>query len=68
MILVAFLGFLASKAESKMGLMSYTAFCVVLLLNFLIFSVLLNFGSQDLQDLFEVKCNEVMPFFHKNFF
>ena len=45
MTLVAFLGFLAAKAESKIGLLSYTAFCVILLVNFLIFTVLLNFGS-----------------------
>lgn len=45
MILVAFLGFFASKAESKLGLISYTIFCAILLINFLIFTVLLNFGS-----------------------
>jgi hypothetical protein len=43
--LVAYLGFFASKAESKVGLMSYTVFCFVLMANFLIFTVLLNFGS-----------------------
>lgn len=68
MILVAYLGFFASKAESKVGLISYTGFCVILLINFLIFTVLLNYGSQALQSTFEEKCNEVMPFFHKRFF
>lgn len=68
MILVAYLGFFASKAESKLGLISYTVFCVILMINFLIFIVLLNFGSQVLQQQFEEKCNEVMPYFHKNFY
>ena len=68
MIVVAFLGFFASKAESKLGLMAFTIFCVVLLVNFLIFTVLLNFGSQALQSMFEEKCTEVMPFFHQSFF
>lgn len=45
MIMVAFLGFFASKAESKTGLIAYSVFCVVLLVNFLIFTVLLNYGS-----------------------
>lgn len=49
MIMVAFLGYFASKAESKVGLISYSVFCVLLMLNFLIFIVLLNFGSQILQ-------------------
>lgn len=49
MILVAYLGFFASRAESKVGLISYTIFCVILMVNFLIFIVLLNFGSQVLQ-------------------
>lgn len=38
------------------------------MINFLIFIVLLNFGSQVLQQQFEEKCNEVMPYFHKNFY
>lgn len=38
------------------------------MLNFLIFIVLLNFGSQVLQQQFEDKCHEVMPYFHKNFY
>lgn len=46
MILVAFLGFFASSVESKVGLMTYTVFCVILMANFMIFTVLLNFGSQ----------------------
>jgi hypothetical protein len=45
MILVAYLGYFASKAESKLGLVSYSIFCIFLMLNFLIFIVLLNFGS-----------------------
>jgi hypothetical protein len=49
MILVAYLGFIASRAESKLGLIAYTVFCVILMINFLIFIVLLNFGSQVLQ-------------------
>jgi hypothetical protein len=46
MIMVAFLGFFSSRTESKTGLMSYTILCVFLMVNFLIFIVILNFGSQ----------------------
>jgi hypothetical protein len=45
MILVAYLGFFASRMESKLGLMTYTTLCVILMANFMIFTVLLNFGS-----------------------
>lgn len=68
MIMVAFLGFFSSKTESKTGLMSYTVLCLFLMLNFLIFIVILNFGSQQLEQQFEEKCNDVMPYFHKNFY
>lgn len=68
MILVAFLGFFASRVESKVGIMTYTVLCVILMANFLIFTVLLNFGSQVLQRTFEEKCTDIMPYFHKNFY
>ena len=68
MIMVAYLGFFASKAESKMGLIAYIVVCVLLLANFVIFTFLLKYGSQALQDIFEERCTEIMPFFHKNFF
>jgi hypothetical protein len=68
MILVAFLGFFASKNESKIGLIAYTVFCVLLMLNFMIFTLLLNLGSNVLQTMFEEKCTEVMPYFHKEFY
>jgi hypothetical protein len=68
MILVAFLGFFASRAESKLGITTYTVLCVILMANFLIFTVLLNFGSQVLQQHLEEQCMEVMPYFHKNFY
>lgn len=68
MILVAYLGFFASKSESKMGMLAYIYVCVVLLLNFFIFTVLLKYGSQALQQIFEERCHEIMPFFHRDFF
>lgn len=45
MIVVAYLGFMASRAESKVGLIAYTVFCVILMINFLVFIVLMNFGA-----------------------
>lgn len=68
MILVAYIGFFASKTESKFGLLAYILLCVFLLANFIIFTMLLNSGANTLQSLFEEKCHEVMPFFHKNFY
>ncbi len=49
MILVAFLGFSASKAENRTGLNTYSILCGVLMANFLIFTAILNFGSKQLQ-------------------
>jgi len=46
MALVAFLGYSASKTENKIGLNTYSVLCGILMLNFVVFSVLLNFGSQ----------------------
>lgn len=48
MILVGYLGFFASKSESKVGLLAYIVFCLILLANFIIFTLLLNYGSQGL--------------------
>ena len=48
MILVSYLGFFASKNESKLGLLAYILFCIFLLANFAIFTFLLNYGSQSL--------------------
>ena len=66
--MVAFLGFFASRSESKVGLLAYITFCAVLLANFIIFTMLLSDGSQTLQTMFEERCHEIMPFFHRNFF
>jgi len=41
MVLVAYLGFFASRSESKAGMLAYIYVCLVLLLNFFIFTVLL---------------------------
>lgn len=68
MVFVAFLGFFASRAESKVGLFTYTVLCVILMANFLIFTVLLNFGSKVLQQHLEEKCMDVMPYFHISFY
>jgi hypothetical protein len=68
MLLVAYLGFFASKVESHTGLVSYAIFCGILMANFLIFTVLLNYGSRLLQNTFEEKCLDIMPYFHKNFY
>ena len=56
MIFVSFIGFFASKNESKFGLVAYILLCVLLLANFAIFTFLLNYGSVSLQSLFEEKC------------
>jgi Tetraspanin family len=45
MIIVAYLGFFASKSESKMGLLAYIIFCAILLANFSVFTFLLKYGS-----------------------
>ena len=68
MIMVAYIGFFVSKAESKIGLLAYILLCVILLANFIIFTILLNYGSIALQTIFEERCHEIMPFFHRNFF
>jgi hypothetical protein len=68
MICVAYIGFFASKNESKIGLVGYILLCVFLLANFTIFTFLLNYGSTSLQSTFEDKCQEIMPFFHQTFF
>lgn len=46
MIMVAFLGYSASKNENKGGLTMYAILCGILMAIFLLFTVLLNFGSQ----------------------
>ncbi len=48
MIIVSYIGFFASKNESKFGLIAYILFCVFLLANFAIFTFLLNYGSSSL--------------------
>jgi Tetraspanin family len=68
MILVAFLGYFASRAESNTGLVTYSILCGILMANFMIFTLLLNFGSNVLQQNFEEKCMEIMPYFHRNFY
>ena len=44
--LVAFLGFYASKTENSFGLNIYAFLCGILMMIFLLFTLLLNFGSQ----------------------
>ena len=46
MIMVAFLGYSSSKNENKGGLTMYAILCGILMAIFLLFTVLLNFGSQ----------------------
>ena len=48
MIYIAFIGFFSSKAESKYGLLVYILLSIILLANFIIFTVLLNFSSLSL--------------------
>lgn len=52
MALVAYLGFYASRSESKLGMLAYIYVCGVLLVNFFIFTILLQYGSLDLQQIF----------------
>mmetsp|Transcript_26314 Transcript_26314/g.25495 ORF Transcript_26314/g.25495 Transcript_26314/m.25495 type:complete len:310 (-) Transcript_26314:1357-2286(-) len=68
MVLVAFLGYYASKTEHKGGLTMYAVLCGIFMAIFLLFTVLLNFGSQLLQIQFEGKCYQIMPYFHKQFY
>jgi hypothetical protein len=68
MILVSFLGYYASKTENKGGLTMYAVLCGILMGIFLLFTVLLNFGSQLMQVQFEDKCYEIMPYFHRYFY
>jgi hypothetical protein len=68
MIMVAFLGYSASKNENKGGLTMYAILCGILMAIFLLFTVLLNFGSQLMETQFEDKCYEIMPYFHKYFY
>lgn len=49
MVIVAYMGFFSSWNEAHNGLIFYVIFCIILMVNFLIFTVLLNFGSNVLQ-------------------
>ncbi len=68
MVMIAFLGFFASKAESKLGLVTYALLSTVLMANLIIFTILLNYSSKILQSSLEAKCFHVMPYFHKYFY
>ena len=68
MDLVAFLGFYASKTENKSGLTMFAVICGVFMFIFLLFTVLLNFGSKMMSVQFEGKCYQIMPYFHKQFY
>lgn len=46
MIFVAYIGFYASKSENEKALLAYIVFNVLLLANFIIFTMLLNYSSQ----------------------
>lgn len=68
MILIAYLGFFASRAESKTGLNTYALLCGFLMVNYVIFTALINFGAKQLEIVFEDKCYQIMPYFNKNFY
>jgi len=68
MIMIAFLGFFASKAESKVGLLTYIILAFVLMANLMIFTLMVNLGSTTLETNFQQQCKEVMPYFHKNIY
>jgi len=67
-IIMAFLGFQASKSESEKLLQFYVLINIVLLIVFVIFTMLLNYSSTVLQSTFEDKCLQILPYFHKSFY
>jgi len=68
MIMLSFLGFFASKAESKLGLLTFSVLSAILMANVVIFTIMVSFGSKMLENNFSTKCFEVMPYFHKTYF
>jgi hypothetical protein len=68
MIIMAFLGFAASKSENEKLLQIYVLINVVLLIIFGSFTMLLNYSSTVLQTTFEDKCLQILPYFHKSFY
>lgn len=67
MVLVAFLGFFAAKAESKLGMTTYCILSGILMANLAIFTLLVTFGTKVLQQNMSEKCYEVLPFFHRGY-
>jgi hypothetical protein len=67
MVLVAFLGFFAAKAESKLGMTTYCILSGIIMANLAIFTLLVTFGTKVLQSNMQEKCYEVLPFFHRGY-
>lgn len=67
MVLVAFLGFFAAKAESKLGMTTYCILSGILMANLAIFTLLVTFGTKVLSANLSEKCYEVLPYFHRGY-
>lgn len=52
MIMLSFLGFFASKAESKLGMLTFSVLSSILMANVVIFTVMVSFGSKMIETNF----------------